>query len=478
MEPARGAPIPYPYDDDEALLPMPSEEARLLASGVGSPAQRAQSLGRSVGWSAFAPFHSLVSVVVHATLFPKVLQERRPGSFVAAFVAATLATDALAALALPLVGCAADALRRLRAWMIAAEVISAAACFAPRVAEAALPARCLAPATTVAYFVSGLALRVGVTSNNALLNCFERQRRVSLSLAAGAAGSAAALAGLAVLWFSARGDVSMSTTSFAAFYAGAALVPVVLTTLAPSGPFDRAAPRPGAPPNAPGARGCWPSAADGARRVWRTLGALAQRPMAPSHCVLWFLLANVFSSAASSVYATFLVALYIDVHYVTLSEGVVVMMWYVTAVVGGTLLGIVFRFFVPKHVACALVVQTAVLTACLAAQYAAEVLHWGYTASIALTVLIGLLGGWHSTLSRGFMARLAPDDRKGEFFGLFSASTYMGSMAASACFLLARGTFGCNTRALCLVLAYFSLPSYFFYALLFAVRHSGQHRDN
>eukprot|EP01105_Mastigella_eilhardi_P024194 TRINITY_DN6271_c0_g1_i1.p1 TRINITY_DN6271_c0_g1~~TRINITY_DN6271_c0_g1_i1.p1 ORF type:complete len:673 (+),score=169.14 TRINITY_DN6271_c0_g1_i1:74-2092(+) len=444
-------------DEQASLLHGINKEAQ-PAAAPQSPAAGEEEMPHYwravVGWISFGLVWNILNTTVFATLYPKLLQQIDK-NYVSDFSVANMLTTLLSSLLLPPLGSIADQMKQVKNWMVVCEFVGITMCFVflPMIYIKSPTAQIVL--AQVIYLLTLFFLRIAIMDNNALLSCFPMKGRITLSLVFNFIGFAVALLSLLALWLLTRGQTQpLNNEELVAIFAGVTLVLGLLTFLCPG---DKRPPV-GTPKQ--------PITKMVKFAFTRLLNSfLAVKNDKQYRRVAWFLCAYTFFSTSGTCFTIYVVTFFVSTYNLSLNESSILNMYFMLSLVVGNVIGIVYKFKVNGYEEITLLIQNTLFIALFCVLFLTVRWGWGYLVALLISLACGLLYGWNTSLARGLMAKLTPDDKKGEFFGLYSTATYLGISFVSAA-MMVMSAVELDTYYLCILLIIVGLPAYIFFFLL------------
>ncbi|KAH3745932.1 major facilitator superfamily permease [Pelomyxa schiedti] len=436
---ASGAPVKQPLNSEKVPL---VEKPRAM-----------RHFKRSVfGWLCFGLVWNILNTAVFATLYPKILQTIDE-NYVSDFSTANMITTLLSSFLLPPLGSLADQMKQVRRWMFATELVGIALCYV------FLPMTYLNSPTAqivlaqILYTLTLFFLRVAVMDNNALLNCFPDAHRTTLSLLTNFIGFGAAFLSLFILFLLTKGDdPPLSNVALVFIFALVVTVIALFTYLAPSDAVPLRE-----------KQSFGKVVIKSFQRMGTTFLALKNKP--EYRKIAYFLLAYLFYSTSGTVFTIYVITFFIDLYGVDTNQSVEINMCYLLASFFGTLIGMLYKKFIGDHEIWTLLIQNCLFLVLFIILFLSYIWDWGIYASLGISLGISLNYAWNAGLSRGYLFKITPGDKRGEFSGFYSTFTYLGISIVSGVFVIMTNC-DVGTQWLLPLLASFSLPSYIFFFLL------------
>jgi MFS-type transporter involved in bile tolerance (Atg22 family) len=157
-------------------------------------------------------------------------------------------------------------------------------------------------------------------------------------------------------------------------------------------------------------------------------------------------------------------------------------MYYKSAMVVGVIFGMIFDFVNRKlriSELLVLVLQTVAFLALNAAVFFCICFDAPYAVVLILSLVIGFLYSWNTSLARGFFSKLVPANKKAELMGLYSSMTYLGISIVSGLNLILRSDaikplLAKPSAVLFAAVFFWTLPSFLFFALLLRALRKGK----
>jgi MFS-type transporter involved in bile tolerance (Atg22 family) len=355
------------------------------------------------------------------------------------------------------------------------------------------------------YVIAMFLLRAAVMCNNSLLVCFEKDWMTVLSLLANFLGFAINLVGLLILtlwpdkWFFSEPFVGITPENWwTIIFTSVVLFISPITFLSPNG--EKVITRPTdpelsvdatqsiddgisnnnnnnnnnklkanetftiLPPQRPIDESRWQQmlrvCSEVLQSLWETI-AQGHSNFEYRKCWL-FLIAYLFFSSTGTVVTIYIGPLFIALYNATLDDVVYLNLFYKIAMLLGVAIGMLYQYLASNVPSLAtLALHNTIFMIQAAAIYIAILLGGSELLVELMCYTVGVMYGWNASVARGLFSALVPNEKKSEFMGFYSATTYLAISGVSVINIIL-GKLDWGTEVLLLAVFGWSAPAYVF----------------